>query len=49
MMYQKTYVREAPLQDASPKGYCAAASQAMQALSREIIGDVYTAVKARTP
>ena len=49
MMYQKTYVREAPLLDASPKGYCAAASQAMQALSREIIGDVYTAVKARTP
>ncbi|HOC61293.1 MAG TPA: ABC-type transport auxiliary lipoprotein family protein [Smithellaceae bacterium] len=49
MMYQKTYTREAPLQDASPKGYCAAASQAMQALSREIIGDVYSAVKAGTP
>ncbi|HPC86604.1 MAG TPA: ABC-type transport auxiliary lipoprotein family protein [Smithellaceae bacterium] len=49
MMYQKTYTREAPLQDVSPKGYCAAASQAMQALSREIIGDVYSAVKARMP
>lgn len=49
MMYQKTYTREMPLQDASPKGYCAAASEAMQAVSREIISDVYSAVKARTP
>ena len=49
MMYQKTYTREATLQEASPKGYCAAASQAMQALFREIIGDVYSAVRARTP
>ncbi|MDD3249055.1 MAG: ABC-type transport auxiliary lipoprotein family protein [Smithellaceae bacterium] len=47
MMYQKTYTRETPLQDASPKGYCAAASQAMQALSREILRDVYAAVKTR--
>lgn len=49
IMYQKNYTREEPLQDASPKGYCAAASLAMQALSREIIGDVYAAVKTKTP
>ncbi|MEE9910648.1 MAG: ABC-type transport auxiliary lipoprotein family protein [Deltaproteobacteria bacterium] len=46
MMYQKKYLREELLQNASPLGYCQAASQAMQTLSREIIGDVYAAVKA---
>lgn len=49
IMYQKTYTREMPLQDASPKGYCAAASQAMQAVSREILRDVYAAVKTKAP
>ncbi len=46
MMFQKKYVREEPLQDSSPRGYCQAASQAMQVISREIIGDIYAAVKA---
>jgi ABC-type uncharacterized transport system auxiliary subunit len=45
MMFQKKYVREEPLQDQSPRGYCQAASQAMQVISREIISDIYTAVK----
>ncbi len=45
MMFQKKYVREEPLQDPSPRGYCQAASQAMQVISREIISDIYTAVK----
>lgn len=49
IMYQKTYTREMPLQDASPKGYCAAASQAMQNVSRDILRDVYAAVKTRVP
>ena len=45
MMFQKKYVREEPLQEPSPRGYCQAASQAMQAISREIISDIYGAVK----
>ncbi len=45
MMFQKKYFREEPLADSSPLGYCQAASQAMQVLSRDIISDVYTAVK----
>jgi ABC-type uncharacterized transport system auxiliary subunit len=45
MMFQKKYVREEPLQEPSPRGYCQAASQAMQAISREIISDIYDAVK----
>ncbi len=45
IMFQKKYVREEPLQDSSPRGYCQAASQAMQALSHEIISDIYAAVK----
>ncbi|MDD4862240.1 MAG: ABC-type transport auxiliary lipoprotein family protein [Smithellaceae bacterium] len=49
MMFQKKYFREEPLQDASPKGYCEAASRAMQIISREIISDIYAAVKTRTP
>lgn len=46
MMFQKKYIREEPLQDPSPRGYSQAASGAMQAVSREIIGDIYQAVKA---
>lgn len=45
MMFQKKYVREEPLQDSSPRGFCQAASQAMQVISREIISDIYAAVK----
>jgi ABC-type uncharacterized transport system auxiliary subunit len=48
MMYQKKYVREVALQEKSPKGYCEAASRALQAMSREIINDIHTTVKART-
>jgi len=48
MMYQKKYVREVALQEKSPKGYCEAASRALQAMSREIINDIHAAVKART-
>lgn len=47
MLFQKKYVREEPLQEPSPKGYCQAASRAMQAISQQIIGDIYAAVKAR--
>lgn len=46
MMFQKKYFREEVLADSSPRGYCQAASGAMQVLSRDIITDVYTAVKA---
>jgi ABC-type uncharacterized transport system auxiliary subunit len=45
MMFQKKYVREEPLQDPSPRGYCQTASRAMQVISREIISDIYAAVK----
>lgn len=45
MMYQKKYLREEPLQDQSPRGYSQAASAAMQTISREIISDLYAAVK----
>jgi len=48
MMLQKKYVREEPLSESSPRGYCQAASQATQVISREIIGDIYAAVKTRT-
>ena len=47
MIFQKKYVREQPLQEQSPRGYCQAASQAMQVVSLEIINDVYAAVKSR--
>ena len=49
MMFQKKYMREEPLQDPSPRGYCQAASQAMQMISRAIITDVYAAVKTAAP
>jgi len=48
MMYQKKYVREEPLPDSSPRGYCEAASRALQIISREIISDVYAGIKTRT-
>ncbi|MBP7342536.1 MAG: ABC-type transport auxiliary lipoprotein family protein [Smithellaceae bacterium] len=49
LLYQKKYVREEPLQDASPRGYCEAASAALRELSRAIIGDVYAAVRDAAP
>ena len=45
IMFQKKYVREEPLQESSPRGYCQAASQAMRIISEQIINDVYAAVK----
>jgi len=48
MMFQKKYIREEPLQNPSPRGYCQAASGAMQVISREVINDVYTAVMTAT-
>jgi ABC-type uncharacterized transport system auxiliary subunit len=45
IMFQKKYVREEPLQESSPRGYCQAASQAMLIISEQIINDVYAAVK----
>ena len=47
MMFQKKYFREEALKDLSPKGYCEAASRAMQIISREIISDIYRAAKIR--
>jgi ABC-type uncharacterized transport system auxiliary subunit len=49
LLYQKKYVREEPLREASPRGYCEAASAALQTLSHAIIGDVYTAVRSGAP
>jgi ABC-type uncharacterized transport system auxiliary subunit len=48
IMFQKKYVREEPLPESSPRGYCEAASQAMQVISQQIINDIYTAIKTRT-
>jgi ABC-type uncharacterized transport system auxiliary subunit len=45
IMFQKKYVKEEPLQESSPRGYCRAASQAMRVISEQIINDIYTAVK----
>jgi ABC-type uncharacterized transport system auxiliary subunit len=45
IMFQKKYLREEPLQESSPRGYCQAASQAMRIISEQIINDVYAAVK----
>lgn len=47
MMFQKKYLQEEALKDSSPKGYCEAASRAMQIISREIISDIYRAAKTR--
>jgi ABC-type uncharacterized transport system auxiliary subunit len=49
MMFQKKYSRQQALTDASPRGYCQAASLAMQSMSGQITGDIYTAVKNRMP
>ena len=46
IMFQKKYVREEPLQESSPRGYCQAASQAMRIISEQITNDIYKAVKA---
>jgi ABC-type uncharacterized transport system auxiliary subunit len=45
ILFQKKYFREEPLQESSPRGYCQAASQAMQVISKQITNDIYTAVK----
>jgi ABC-type uncharacterized transport system auxiliary subunit len=45
IMFQKKYVREEPLQESSPRGYCQAASQAMRVISQQITDDIYAAVK----
>ena len=45
IMFQKKYVREEPLQESSPQGYCQAASQAMRIISEQITNDIYAAVK----
>jgi len=45
IMFQKKYLREEPLQESSPRGYCQAASQAMRIISEQITNDVYAAVK----
>ena len=49
ILFQKKYSREEVLQDLSPRGYCQAASLAMQALSREMRTDIYNAIKSTTP
>ena len=45
IMFQKKYLREEPLPESSPRGYCQAASQAMRIISEQITNDIYTAVK----
>ena len=45
ILFQKKYVREEPLQESSPQGYCQAASQAMRIISEQITNDVYAAIK----
>jgi ABC-type uncharacterized transport system auxiliary subunit len=46
IMFQKKYLREEPLPESSPRGYCQAASQAMRIISEQITNDIYKAVKA---
>ncbi|MGP8003861.1 MAG: ABC-type transport auxiliary lipoprotein family protein [Smithella sp.] len=46
MMFQKKYVREEPLQESSPRGYCQAVSEAMRVISEQITKDIYTDIKA---
>lgn len=46
ILFQKKYVREEPLQEPSPRGYSQAASNAMMAMSRQIINDIYASIKA---
>jgi len=45
IMFQKKYIKEEPLPESSPRGYCQATSQAMRILSEQIINDIYSAVK----
>jgi ABC-type uncharacterized transport system auxiliary subunit len=45
ILFQKKYVREEPLQESSPNGYCQAASQAMRVISEQITNDIYAAIK----
>jgi len=45
ILFQKKYVREEPLQEASPNGYCQAASKAMRVISEQITNDIYAAIK----
>ena len=45
IMFQKKYLREEPLPESSPRGYCQAASQAMRIISEQITNDIYKAVK----
>ncbi|MFA5323029.1 MAG: ABC-type transport auxiliary lipoprotein family protein [Smithella sp.] len=45
IIFQKKYVREEPLQESSPKGYCQAASQSMRIISEQIANDVYAVIK----
>ncbi len=49
MMFQKKYVREEALQEASARGYALAASLAMRALSRQMTDDIYASVKKTAP
>jgi ABC-type uncharacterized transport system auxiliary subunit len=45
ILFQKKYVREEPLQESSPQGYCQAASKAMRVISEQITNDIYAAIK----
>lgn len=45
ILFQKNYRREELLQYQSPRSYCQAMSLAMQSLSRQIIADIYSALK----
>ena len=45
ILFQKNYRREELLKDQTPRGYCQAMSGAVQNISRQIITDVYQAIK----
>ena len=45
ILFQKKYVREEPLQESTPQGYCQAASKAMRVISEQITNDIYAAIK----
>lgn len=49
LMFQKKYVREESLSESSPRGYSQAASNAMMVISKQIINDIYTAIKTTVP
>ena len=49
IMFQKKYIKEEPLPESSPRGYCQAASQAMRIISEQITNDIYTAIKTNVP